>query len=64
MAYMCRHGSSECDGCGRCREENSVYCPVCGEEVGEYLVKANDGEVLGCDNCVTLKNVEDIELEE
>ena len=55
MAYKCKHGNHECDGCGSCQETPSYICPVCGEEVYETVFVSNDGEVLGCDNCAHIK---------
>lgn len=56
MAYRCKKGNRECDGCGCCdRESQSYYCPVCGEEVYESVYVTNDGVVLGCENCAQIK---------
>ena len=55
MAYMCKRGNHECDGCGECRKEKTYYCPICGEAVSETVFVSNDGEVLGCDNCAQIK---------
>ena len=56
MAYMCvKHRGRECDACGACKPTHRYFCPVCGEEVLESVFVANDGEVLGCDNCAQIK---------
>ena len=56
MAYMCtKHHYKECDGCGACKSVPRYFCPVCGEEVFEAVFVANDGEILGCDNCAHIK---------
>ncbi len=36
-----------------------LYCPVCGEEVSyddNLIVRADDGEVLGCPRCTKRRN--------
>jgi hypothetical protein len=61
MAYYCvKNGVSECDGCMSCRTENSFYCPVCGNEVYETVFVANDGEVIGCENCAEIKTPDEM----
>lgn len=55
MAYQCKFGNHECDGCGRCEEEQRYFCPVCGEEVFETIFVSNDGDVIGCENCAQIK---------
>lgn len=55
MAYMCIRFGGECDGCGSCQEENEYYCPICGEKVIETVYISNDGEVVGCENCISTK---------
>lgn len=60
MAYNCKYGSRECDGCGRCEEDQKYFCPICGEEVYETVFVTNDGEVLGCENCAQIKEPCDI----
>lgn len=55
MAYHCKCGNRECDGCGNCKEDHTYICPICGEEVFETVFVSNDGEVLGCDNCAQIK---------
>lgn len=60
MSYPCILYGGECDGCGKCQgEEKKYYCPICGEEVDGVYV-SNDGEVVGCENCVTLKDIWDV----
>ena len=55
--YVCNYksGNQDCDGCGACKESRTYYCPICGEEVYETVFVANDGEVLGCENCAQIK---------
>lgn len=55
--YVCNYASGErnCDGCGNCKKSRSYFCPVCGEEVYETIFVANDGEVIGCENCAQIK---------
>ena len=36
-------------------ERKEYYCPICGERVLEVVYVANDGEVLGCENCAQIK---------
>lgn len=57
MAYPCiKYGGKECDGCGDCQQDNEYYCPVCGELVEEKVYVDNNGEIVGCENCVTEKD--------
>lgn len=35
--------------------KSAPTCPVCGEEVDEYL-KNSEGEIVGCENCVHTVN--------
>ena len=52
MAFRCiKNISLECDGCMDCTPTPHYYCPVCGKEVFE-TVFLNDGEIIGCENCV------------
>lgn len=60
MAFMCLYGYGECDACGRC--EKTILCPICGEEVTEHLFR-RDGEIVGCDQCIDIVDVEDYEEE-
>lgn len=60
MAYNCKYGNRECDGCGRCEEDQKYFCPICGEEVYETVFVTNDGEVIGCENCAQIKEPCDI----
>lgn len=55
MAMICIHGGKECDGCMECQNEDEYYCPVCGDRVFEKVYVSNDGEVVGCENCITTK---------
>ena len=56
MSYQCIRGGGECTGCMDCKGENKeYYCPVCGEQVFETLYVSNNNEVIGCENCVILK---------
>lgn len=64
MGYMCIKGNNECDGCMECRSNPKYYCPVCGEEVLEAVFVANDGDVLGCDNCAQIKDPFDMVADE
>lgn len=56
MSFPCKFGS-DCDGCGRCREEEPVlHCPICGAELMDIdkLYETADGEIFGCENCVKI----------
>ena len=60
MAYQCILYGGECDGCGRCQEEEKkYYCPVCGEEVDSVYVD-NEGDILGCENCVSIRDAGEV----
>ena len=39
----------------RYMENKDYYCQICGERVLEVVYVANDGEVLGCENCAQIK---------
>ena len=54
MGFMCKLGKGECDGCMACQPTPHYYCPICGKEVYE-TVYVNDGDVIGCENCVAEK---------
>ena len=41
-------------------EERKYYCPVCGEEVYETVFVANDGEIIGCENCAQIKEPHEV----
>ena len=45
-------------------EEVHYYCPICDAEVldGEHLYKTKAGDIIGCDNCLTLEWVESKEV--
>ena len=61
MAYMChKYHNTECDGCMDCQPASHYFCPVCGEEVYEAVYVANDGTVLGCDNCAQIKDPHEV----
>lgn len=52
MAMICIRGG-ECTGCMACHSDpEPVHCEICGKEV-EYLYKDKDGDVVGCDNCIS-----------
>lgn len=58
MCKVC--GRRPClDGCpGQIeREEESIVCPVCGEEPEKYTYWSIDGECVGCDQCITKKKL-------
>lgn len=56
MAYICKlNYNKECDGCMSCQKEKEYYCPICGEEVNEAVYVDNNGNVIGCENCVETK---------
>ena len=55
MSYPCILGRGECNGCMDCKGEDKQYfCPICGEEVDALYVSA-DGDIVGCDNCISYK---------
>ena len=61
MAYRCKKNHyKECDGCMDCQSEVIYYCPICGDEVIENVYISTDGEVIGCENCVQVKDPEDV----
>lgn len=37
--------------------EEKLYCPVCGSVLGEVAYIDKDGDILGCDSCVTVRNM-------
>jgi predicted amidophosphoribosyltransferase len=60
MAMICIHGG-ECDGCMACQDDQEeYYCPVCGEKTTEDVYVSIDGDILGCENCVTRKDPWDV----
>ena len=59
MAMICIHGG-ECTGCMECQKEDEYYCPVCGEQVYETLYISNDGDIVGCENCITTKEPNEV----
>lgn len=61
MAYPCiKYSGQECDGCMDCKPDIHYYCPVCKEEVYEAVFVDNDGDVIGCDNCVEIKEPHEV----
>ena len=63
MAMVCIRGGSECDGCMDCQEQQEYYCPICGEEVTETVYVSNDGEIVGCENCIIKKETWEVTQE-
>lgn len=63
MSYPCIKGSGECNGCMGCKEEKEYYCPVCGDKVYEELYVSNDGEIVGCENCISTKEPWEVDLD-
>ena len=56
MAYICKlNYCKECDGCMACQEDREYFCPICGEKVIETVYVDNNGNVIGCENCVETK---------
>lgn len=55
LGFMCVKTFGECNGCMDCRPEPHYYCTVCGEEVYETVFVANNGDVIGCENCAEIK---------
>ena len=35
-------------------EEETHYCPICGEEAEEFFASKFNGEIVGCENCVSI----------
>ena len=57
MAYQCKLGYGECDGCGDCSKPKFV-CPIC--EAGEpEKIYTKDSVVIGCSYCIEEENGED-----
>lgn len=51
MAYPCKIGMKECNGCGLCEPEMEP-CPNCGSDAYEArYIRRNDDEWIGCDQC-------------
>jgi len=64
MSYPCIMSNKECDGCMACKEEEKeYYCPLCGEAVEETFYVSTDGEIVGCENCVTTKEPREVEMD-
>ena len=56
MSYHCILGGGECKGWMECKgKEKEYYCPVCGEQVFETVYVDANGDVIGCENCVSAK---------
>lgn len=54
MAYMCKQGNRECDGCGSCKDKDLKNLPVC-YECEEYIQQDSAVQLDGnwiCDNCL------------
>ena len=61
MAYMCvKNSSRECDGCMECKDDYKYFCPICNAEVYADVYVNKEGEILGCENCVIVKDVGDV----
>lgn len=63
MAYPCIHNQAkECDGCGACcddNEEDDCYCEVCGEIIHEKIYISANGDVVGCDQCIEERYIDE-----
>ena len=55
MGYICMNTNKECDGCMECKPSPHYYCPICDQEVFDTVYIGEDGEVIGCENCVQTK---------
>lgn len=67
MAMHCVYGGRECDGCMRCQPEEKIYyCPICGGELGggDDIILNNEGEIVGCENCIRRKEAYEVLGEE
>lgn len=60
MGFSCIYNNKECDGCMNCQPETHYYCPICGHEVYETVFVDNDGDVIGCENCVEIKEPHEV----
>ena len=40
-------------------QTEQIFCPVCGGLMGEDAYLDRDGNILGCENCVVVKNLYD-----
>lgn len=52
------------DGCGQKINEKVKKCPECGNDV-EYdtqIYLSSFGDILGCQNCIDVKNAEDCDF--
>lgn len=43
--------------CPNNTQQEVIYCPVCGSQMGDVAYVAYNGEILGCESCVTIKNL-------
>ena len=41
-------------------EEKPICCPVCGEELDDYVFVDNFGDVIGCEKCVHVREVYEV----
>ena len=54
MGYACiKNFNKECSGCGCCQPDVDCTCPECGKEAEKIYTSNVNGEILGCDNCIT-----------
>ena len=60
MGFMCVKGKQECNGCMDCETSPIYYCPICGEEVYEAVFVDKDGDAIGCDRCVEIKEPHEV----
>lgn len=60
MAMLCYKFNRECDGCGDCYALPAMNCPHCGHSLvyGNTVFKL-DGDVIGCEYCITKADAED-----
>ena len=59
MGLACKYGDRICEGCGECQEPDEYICPICGEEIEDLYIN-NDGEIVGCEMCITEKKAWDV----
>ena len=43
--------------CPNNTKEEMLFCPVCNRELSSVAYISEKGEILGCDQCVTEKNL-------
>lgn len=66
MAMLCSKYNRECEGCGECMElDPPMYCPHCDRPLvyGDKVFKL-DGDVIGCEYCITKVDAEDELMED